>query len=122
MLAGLVAESQGVITAPIAKDKMLFPKVKICHQSGKPAQTQFKVVKRFNKEQKTLVDFTPITGRTHQLRIHSLTFGHPILGCDLYKNDCSEQRAQRLLLHASDLFFVHPRTDKPMHGHAATPF
>ena len=122
MLAGLVSEPQGEITAPIAKDKMLFPKVKICHQSGKPAQTQFKVVKRFYKEQKTLVDFTPITGRTHQLRIHSLTFGHPILGCDLYKNDCSEQSAQRLLLHASDLFFVHPCTDKPMHGHAITPF
>ncbi|URQ99694.1 RluA family pseudouridine synthase [Pseudoalteromonas sp. SCSIO 43095] len=122
MLSGLVAVSQGVITAPIAKDKMLFPKVKICHHSGKPAQTEFKVVKRFHKEQKTLVEFTPITGRTHQLRIHSLTFGHPILGCDLYTNDCSEQRTQRLLLHASDLFFVHPRTDKLMHGHAATPF
>lgn len=122
MLSGLVSEPQGEITAPVAKDKMLFPKVKICHQSGKPSRTQFKVVKRFNKEQKTLVDFTPITGRTHQLRIHSLTFGHPILGCDLYKNDCSEQSAQRLLLHASDLFFVHPCTDKPMHGHAITPF
>lgn len=50
MLSGLVAVSQGVITAPIAKDKMLFPKAKICHQSGKPAQTEFKVVKRFHKE------------------------------------------------------------------------
>lgn len=122
MLAGLINEPSGEICAPIAKDKSLFPKVKICSQTGKAANTKFTVVKRFIEQQKTLVNFYPQTGRTHQLRIHSLTFGHPILGCDLYKNDNSEQRASRLLLHASDLYFMHPRTNEPMHGYAPTPF
>jgi tRNA pseudouridine32 synthase/23S rRNA pseudouridine746 synthase len=68
------------------------------------------------------VQFTPVTGRTHQLRIHSLEMGHPILGCDLYKSAGSEQLADRLMLHATDLYFEHPKSGEQFHAESACPF
>ncbi|KKO45685.1 pseudouridylate synthase [Arsukibacterium ikkense] len=121
MLEGWVSADEGVITAPIAKDNSQFPKVKIC-DSGKAASSHFKVLKRLSEPKRSLVQFTPLTGRTHQLRIHSLSIGHPILGCDLYHSDSSQQLAERLLLHASDIYFQHPATGEPCHGHCASPF
>jgi len=121
MLEGSLASSEGQITAPIAKDKLLFPRVKIC-QTGKAAISEYKVLERLEQPCKTLVQFTPITGRTHQLRIHSQFIGHPILGCDLYKSAQSEYMAERLQLHASDLFFAHPTTGKQIHINCPHPF
>ena len=122
MLEGWLADDQGQITAAIAKDKSLFPRVKICPTSGKAATSEYNVIQRLEQPQRSLVQFTPHTGRTHQLRIHSKSIGHPILGCDLYKNDRSEQMADRLLLHASDLYFEHPAKGEPFHGHCPCPF
>ncbi len=121
MLEGWVTADEGVITAPIAKDKSQFPRVKIC-ESGKAAISQFKVLARFNQPKRSLVQFSPVTGRTHQLRIHSLSIGHPILGCDLYHSATSQQLASRLLLHATDIYFQHPLTGEVCHGHCASPF
>lgn len=128
MLAGWVKADSGQISAPIAKDKTLFPRVKICHGTGKSATSDYQVISRLDNPPRTLVQYTPITGRTHQLRIHSLEFGYPILGCDLYNspelsnsleaNDIS----QRLMLHASDIYFTHPATGEPIHGHSPNPF
>ena len=122
MLQGWIAEDQGQISAAIAKDKQNFPRVKICHASGKAALSEYRVLERFEQPQRSLVEFNPLTGRTHQLRIHSLAIGHPILGCDLYSSAQSEQMAERLQLHASDLYFTHPATDEPMHGQCPCPF
>jgi tRNA pseudouridine32 synthase/23S rRNA pseudouridine746 synthase len=122
MLAGWVADDQGQISAPIAKDRLLFPRVKICHATGKAALSDYTVLQRLEHPRRSLVQFTPHTGRTHQLRIHSLKMGHPILGCDLYHNDVSEQMADRLLLHASDLYFQHPASDKPVHWQCPSSF
>ncbi|WP_019676165.1 RluA family pseudouridine synthase [Arsukibacterium perlucidum] len=122
MLEGWVSADEGVITAPIAKDNSQFPRVKICERSGKAATSQFKVLQRLTEPRRSLVQFTPLSGRTHQLRIHSLSIGHPILGCDLYHSDSSQQLADRLLLHASDIYFIHPLTGKPFHGHCVSPF
>ncbi|MDP5144227.1 RluA family pseudouridine synthase [Rheinheimera baltica] len=122
MLDGCIAKEQGVITAAIAKDINAFPRVKICSSTGKTALTEFSVLDRRWQPDRTLVYFTPHTGRTHQLRIHSEFLGHPILGCDLYKNQQSEQMANRLLLHATDIHFVHPTTQQPFHGHSPCPF
>ena len=122
VLAGWLPESQGQIRAPIAKDPALFPRVKICHDTGKAAITDYVVLQRLTQPQRSVVQFTPLTGRTHQLRLHSLSMGHPILGCDLYSQAHSEVMADRLLLHASDLYFVHPTTGKPMHGHSPCSF
>ncbi|MCP8686571.1 RluA family pseudouridine synthase [Marinobacterium sedimentorum] len=122
LLEGWVSDDQGQFTAPIAKDKNHFPRVKICHSTGKAAVSEFRVLERLEQPRRSLVQFTPLTGRTHQLRIHSLEMGHPILGCDLYKSGHSEQMAERLLLHASDLYFEHPGTGEAFHGGCACPF
>jgi len=122
MLEGWLADDQGQITAAIAKDKSLFPKVKICPTTGKAATSEYNVMQRLEQPRRSLVQFTPHTGRTHQLRIHSQSIGHPILGCDLYKNDRSEQMADRLLLHASDLYFEHPTKGEQFHGHCPCSF
>ncbi|MEY8241416.1 MAG: RluA family pseudouridine synthase [Cycloclasticus sp.] len=122
MLEGWVAEDQGRVTAAIAKDKNHFPRVKICPTTGKTAISEYRVLQRLEHPCRSLLEFTPHTGRTHQLRIHSQAMGHPILGCDLYKNDHSEQMADRLLLHASDLYFEHPTSGEQFHGECSCPF
>ena len=122
MLDGWVEDDQGQIEAAIAKDKALFPQVKICRATGKAATSEYVVLQRLEQPRRSLVQLTPHTGRTHQLRIHSLEMGHPILGCDLYKNEHSEQLAERLLLHASDLYFEHPSSGEAFHGQCPSPF
>tara|TARA_R110001592_G_scaffold232050_1_gene489342 strand:+ start:33376 stop:34089 length:714 start_codon:yes stop_codon:yes gene_type:complete len=122
LLDGWVADDQGRVTAAIAKDKNHFPRVKICRTTGKAAISEYTVLHRLEQPRRSLVQFNPHTGRTHQLRIHSQVMGHPILGCDLYKNDYSEQMADRLLLHASDLYFEHPTGGEQFHGQCPCPF
>ncbi len=122
LLEGWITDDQGQVTAAIAKDKKHFPRVKICHTTGKAAISEYRVLQRLEQPRRSLVQFTPVTGRTHQLRIHSQAMGHPILGCDLYKSDHSEQMAARLLLHASDLYFEHPAGGEPVHGQCPCPF
>ncbi|RXX64786.1 RNA pseudouridine synthase, partial [Klebsiella pneumoniae] len=72
----------------------------------------------------TRVTLTPETGRTHQLRIHCQLLGYPILGCDLYggRELPGTECAPRLMLHASELRFVHPVSHEPMHIQQASPF
>ncbi|WP_320818964.1 RluA family pseudouridine synthase [Thalassolituus sp.] len=118
VLDGWLAEDHGQISAAIAKDKTQFPRVKICDSTGKAAISDYVVLQRLDKPRRSIVQFSPITGRTHQLRIHSQSIGHPILGCDLYSNDHSEQMADRLQLHASDLYFEHPTSGEQYHGHS----
>ena len=122
MLEGWLVDDHGQITAPIAKDNSLFPRVKICEATGKAATSDYRVLRRLDHPARTLVQFTPHTGRTHQLRIHSLEIGHPILGCDLYNNAGSERMADRLLLHACDLYFEHPASGEHIHGYSRCPF
>lgn len=122
MLEGWLSEDHGHITTAIAKDKKYFPRVKICPDTGKAADSEYSVLSRLDNPRRTLVQFTPHTGRTHQLRIHSLSIGHPILGCDLYGSERSKQMASRLLLHACDLHFEHPRSTEAFHGVCPSPF
>jgi tRNA pseudouridine32 synthase/23S rRNA pseudouridine746 synthase len=114
ILDGEVLDDEGQIDLPIAKDKLLFPRLKICHQDGKLAQSNYQVTERLQEPVRTRVVFTPLTGRTHQLRIHSQAFGHPILGCDLYGTVVTQEMAPRLLLHALDITFDHPQSQKRM--------
>ncbi len=130
LLCGHLAADEGVIDAPIAKDPALFPLMKICDNSGKPARSRFQVVERLVRQGEqgaiplTRVRLVPETGRTHQLRIHSQWLGHPILGCDLYggMERPGTQTAPRLMLHASELDFVHPVSGEPMAARCACPF
>jgi tRNA pseudouridine32 synthase/23S rRNA pseudouridine746 synthase len=128
ILAGEVLDNEGVIDLPIAKDKLLFPRLKVCHQDGKSSQSPFKVTERLDEPLRTRVVFTPLTGRTHQLRIHSQAIGHPILGCDLYGAPetgiaiATQKMAPRLLLHALDINFSHPQSQKRMTLTSPCPF
>ncbi len=122
ILHGCVVQDSGVIEFPIAKDPPNFPLQKICFVTGKHALTRYTVVERSPSPPRTRVLFTPISGRTHQLRIHSREFGHPILGCDLYKNNESQAMAPRLLLHATTIEFTHPITGERICATSPCPF
>lgn len=122
LLEGWLSTDHGRVSAPIARDAKHFPKVKICQATGKEAVSEYSVLARLESPRRSLVTFTPLTGRTHQLRIHSLSMGHPITGCDLYKSEQSERMAERLQLHASEIMFQHPVSGKPIHGQCPCPF
>lgn len=120
ILHGRVPQESGIIDLPIAKGE--FPLQKICHDTGKQARSQYQVLEYLADPARTRVCYSPITGRTHQLRIHSLEFGHPILGCDLYASDEAFQLADRLQLHATSLAFDHPITGERIQGFCPSPF
>ena len=122
ILDGCVEEDEGYIDAPIAKDRPNFPLLKICHSSGKRALSHYRVLERMNNPQRSRVLFTPQTGRTHQLRLHSREMGHPILGCDLYGSEQTLSMADRLLLHAQSLEFDHPVSTQRMQFTCDCPF
>ena len=84
------------------------PKQKGDREHGKPSLTRYRVLARDDTARATRLDLEPVTGRAHQLRVHLLSLGHPILGDALYATPAVQARATRLLLHASALRFVHP--------------
>tara|TARA_R110000787_G_scaffold134433_4_gene246814 strand:- start:91 stop:762 length:672 start_codon:yes stop_codon:yes gene_type:complete len=122
VLDGSLACDSGFIDKPVAKDKPNFPLQKICYENGKSAVTRYQVLERVANHTRTRVLFTPETGRTHQLRIHSREIGHPILGCDLYGSRQTHARASRLLLHAVTLEFDHPVSGARIMGKCPCPF
>lgn len=103
---GQVADDAGEIDLPLIADWHNRPLQKVCHQTGKPSLTRFQVIAR--TDQSTLLRLFPITGRSHQLRIHLRELGHPILGCDMYAHEAALAAAPRLMLHATRLAFDHP--------------
>jgi len=131
LLYGHLEDNDGMIDAPIAKDPALFPLMSICAITGKPARSRYRVIERFYRVGEdgtelplTRVELTPETGRTHQLRIHCQQLGHPILGCDLYGGRLmpGTEEAPRLMLHASELHFVHPISEEIIKAQNASPF
>lgn len=106
LLSGTVDGESGIIDLPLRVDLDDRPRQLVCYEYGKPAQTRWEVVERSNGN--TRIHFYPITGRTHQLRVHSahpLGLNAPIIGDDLYGI-----KANRLHLHAEQLEFTHPVT------------
>lgn len=120
VLHGHLHNDHGTIDLPIAKGE--FPLQKICYSSGRKAVSRYRVIERLSQPRTTRVWFTPLTGRTHQLRIHSREIGHAIAGCDLYATDDGFQLSQRLMLHASELQFEHPVSGAVMKGVSPCPF
>lgn len=107
VVAGLMEQDEGVIDLPIAADEG--PKYKICPTTGKLSVTEYQILARDEAAGTTRVFLHPITGRSHQLRLHLQAIGHPILGCEFYAGEFAKA-ADRLLLHATDLRFMHPVT------------
>ncbi len=103
---GKVNTLKGAIDLPLICDWPNRPKQKVDHESGKPSLTHYEVVSY--DESSTLMKLTPVTGRSHQLRVHMQAIGHPILGDKFYATPEAYNMAQRLLLHAQYLGFVHP--------------
>jgi len=103
---GVIAADRGEIDLPIACDWDNRPRQMICHQRGRQALTRYEVLERGTDRTRVLL--TPVTGRSHQLRIHLRELGHPILGCDMYAHPEALAMAPRLMLHATTLAFVHP--------------
>jgi tRNA pseudouridine32 synthase / 23S rRNA pseudouridine746 synthase len=111
---GQVERDHGEVDLPIASDWHNRPLQKICHQRGKTALTRYRVLQR--QSDRTRLELTPVTGRSHQLRIHLRAVGHPILGCDLYAHARALAMAPRLLLHATALQLQHPGTGDLLRG------
>ncbi len=121
VVEGEIQADEGEIDLPIAPDVEQRPKYKIC-SSGKPSLTRYRVLERNLHEGTTRVALYPVTGRSHQLRLHLFALGHPILGCTFYCSDTSAQKAPRLLLHASELQFVHPLSGERIVAESVAPF
>ncbi|WP_144395114.1 RluA family pseudouridine synthase [Pleionea sediminis] len=108
LLHGYLKSHSGKIELPIVTDWENRPRQKLCFISGKASMTEFKRLSYVNDN--TLVEFRPITGRSHQLRIHAQLIGHPIVGCRLYGFGTQNEQ-QRLMLHAQQLTVPHPSTN-----------
>lgn len=112
LVHGVIHEEEGKIIAPLGRDKKNRLKMTVDLRDGKEAVTHFKVLKRYQSS--TLVECRLETGRTHQIRVHFEYIKHPLVGDPLYgkKNDPIYQGGQ--LLHAKELFFIHPSTHREM--------
>lgn len=118
-LWGDLAERQGRVDLPLMVDWPNRPRQKVDHAEGRPAQTDWRVVRRSGAE--TRVRLMPVTGRSHQLRVHMASLGHPILGDPLYAEGAAADHP-RLMLHAENLRFRHPESGVQMGFSAPVPF
>ncbi|WP_394546354.1 bifunctional tRNA pseudouridine(32) synthase/23S rRNA pseudouridine(746) synthase RluA [Pantoea ananatis] len=104
---GHPAQEKGMVDLPLICDWPNRPKQKVCFDTGKSAQTDYQVVE-YGDDNSARVALKPITGRSHQLRVHMLALGHPILGDGFYAHPEAKAMADRLLLHAESLTITHP--------------
>ena len=110
---GHLEQDHGVVELPLICDWENRPRQKICFERGKRAVTFYDVFQRYPNNT-TRVKLTPITGRSHQLRLHMLALGHPILGDKFYSHPQAKALSPRLCLHAESLQIQHPITGEMM--------
>jgi tRNA pseudouridine32 synthase / 23S rRNA pseudouridine746 synthase len=118
VVEGVMQADSGSIDAPLMADWPRRPLQKVDVVNGKPSLSHWQVLQRAGDC--TRLALTPVTGRSHQLRVHLEFIGHPIRGDELYAPH--PLRAARLMLHASELAFAHPLTAAPLHFHSAADF
>lgn len=106
-VAGVMQDDSGHVDLPIWTDWPNRPKQKVDHEQGRPAQTDWQVIARAPDE--TRVRLSPLTGRSHQLRVHMAELGHPILGDPIYAPETA-RNFPRMMLHAETLGLHHPGT------------
>jgi tRNA pseudouridine32 synthase/23S rRNA pseudouridine746 synthase len=122
VVEGRPAEDEGKIDLPLIVDWPNRPLHKVDFARGKPALTRYRVIGHDNARHASRVALVPETGRTHQLRVHMRSLGHPILGDTLYAHGDARAKADRLLLHAEWLAFPHPVTGRRLAFSCAAPF
>ncbi|MFT3665236.1 RluA family pseudouridine synthase [Piscinibacter sp.] len=120
IVAGTVAADSGEIDLPLAADWPNRPRQIVDAERGKPSLTRWRVLER--AAERTHLELSPLTGRSHQLRVHLAAVGHPILGDALYAPPAIAQAAGRLLLHASALRLAHPADGRSLHVVSPAPF
>ncbi|MHC4218205.1 MAG: RluA family pseudouridine synthase [Planctomycetota bacterium] len=123
VVAGLMQHDEGEIDLPLRKDldpPTPGPHHIVDHEQGRPALTRYRIQTR--DHDRTRVELRPVTGRSHQLRVHLNAIGHPILGDDLYAPPEVVAMADRLLLHAETLSLTHPTTGEHMTFKSPSPF
>ena len=118
-LKGRLEPDTGTVDLPLGSDWEYRPRQKVDHQKGRPAVTDWQVIDRTDSE--TRVRLTPHTGRSHQLRVHMLALGHPILGDQIYAPETLADHP-RLMLHAETLSLHHPATKDRVSFTAPAPF
>lgn len=121
IVCGVVKEDEGTIEGAIGRHPTQRKKMAINEKNGKPAITHYKVLQRFAKY--TYMEFRLETGRTHQIRVHMASIGHPLLGDELYGNpkNLAMKELQGQTLHAMVIGFVHPTTHEYMEFEAPLP-
>lgn len=110
------------IDLPLVVDWLNRPRSIVSHTLGKPSTTLWRVMAHNPASHTTRLDLRPITGRSHQLRVHLQALGHPIVGDNLYAPPEALAASPRLLLHACDLSLPHPASAEVTHWHSAPPF
>ena len=118
LVEGLMEDGEGRIDLPMICDWPNRPRQKVDYVAGKPALTHWRVLERDVTAMRTRVQLEPVTGRSHQLRLHMASIGHPIVGDAFY----GAQASSRVCLHATGLAFLHPVTAESMHWSSPAPF
>jgi tRNA pseudouridine32 synthase/23S rRNA pseudouridine746 synthase len=116
---GLPAADQGSVELPLAADWPNRPRQVVDAVKGKPALTHWRVLARDTATGTTRLELQPVTGRSHQLRVHLAAIGHAIVGDALYGR---RDGSARLLLHACALAFAHPASGEPLRFESLPPF
>lgn len=116
---GVIKEDTGTVNAPIGRHATDRKKMAVNQKNGKQAITHYKVLKRFQKF--TYVECMLETGRTHQIRVHMASIGHPLLGDEVYGRQKSPYPLQGQTLHAKTLGFIHPKSREYMEIEAPLP-
>ncbi|MGY6547697.1 MAG: pseudouridine synthase [Roseinatronobacter sp.] len=118
-VAGQVDRTQGHVDLPLVVDWPNRPRQMVCHQTGRPAQTDWSLIR--HDETGSRLRLMPVTGRSHQLRVHMRAIGHPILGDPLYATGAAAAHP-RLMLHAQSLRLRHPDGGRGLTISAPVPF
>jgi tRNA pseudouridine32 synthase / 23S rRNA pseudouridine746 synthase len=116
---GDVAGDEGRVDLPLIVDWPNRPRQHVNHATGRPARTDWRVLSRGDQE--TRMELRPLTGRSHQLRVHMAALGHPILGDPLYATGPAAD-FPRLMLHAQMIGFRHPKGGAPVRFESPIPF
>lgn len=119
---GKPANTTGEIDLPLITDWPNRPKQKVDHVDGKHALTRYRVLDYLHDQAVSRIELRPVTGRTHQLRVHMWALGHAICGDRLYATDHVRDKSDRLLLHATCLKFIHPMDKTELELNSPPPF
>ena len=118
---GVLKDIKGSINQPLITDWVNRPKQKIDYKNGKASQTRFTLIST-TSDNNSFVNLEPVTGRSHQLRVHMSSIGHAILGDELYGTYQTRNESTRLLLHAERISFIDPLTNLKINIHCPVEF